>query len=92
MLPGCIAEERVYTVKTIGKKILFLTGTRADFGKIKTLIEEVERSVEFEALIFATGMHMLARYGSTVNKIEKLDSSRYFRILIKMALLAPKWT
>jgi UDP-N-acetylglucosamine 2-epimerase (hydrolysing) len=52
------------------RKILFLTGTRADFGKMKPLIEEVERSSDFEAHIFATGMHMLARYGSTVKEIQ----------------------
>jgi UDP-N-acetylglucosamine 2-epimerase (hydrolysing) len=53
------------------KKILFLTGTRADFGKMKPLIEEVESSEAFEAHIFATGMHTLTRYGSTVNEIRK---------------------
>lgn len=53
------------------RKILFLTGTRADFGKLKPLIEAVEASNDFEAYIFATGMHTLARYGSTVNEIRK---------------------
>ncbi|NWF72071.1 MAG: UDP-N-acetylglucosamine 2-epimerase (hydrolyzing) [Nitrospirae bacterium] len=53
------------------KKILFLTGTRADFGKLKPLIQEVERADEFEANIFATGMHMLSRYGKTVREIHK---------------------
>ena len=52
------------------RKILFLTGTRADFGKMKPLMEEVERSDDFEAHIFATGMHMLARYGSTVKEVQ----------------------
>ncbi|MGE3539051.1 MAG: UDP-N-acetylglucosamine 2-epimerase [Candidatus Tectimicrobiota bacterium] len=65
-------------VKTTGKKILFLTGTRADFGKMKPLIEEVERSAEFEAHIFATGMHMLSRYGSTVNEIHKVGFKHIF--------------
>ena len=73
-----MAEKRIYTVETLSKKILFLTGTRADFGKIKPLIEEVERSAEFEALIFATGMHMLARYGSTVNEIRKAGFKHIF--------------
>lgn len=58
-------------MKEARKKILFLTGTRADFGKLKPLIEEVERSEEFEAYIFATGMHMLSRYGKTLHEIEK---------------------
>ncbi len=51
------------------RKILFLTGTRADFGKLKPLIEQVEKSAEFESHIFVTGMHMLSRYGSTVEEI-----------------------
>lgn len=53
------------------KKVLFITGTRADFGKLKVLIQKVAKSKEFEPHIFCTGMHMLARYGSTVNEIRK---------------------
>jgi UDP-N-acetylglucosamine 2-epimerase (hydrolysing) len=63
----------------VGRKtILFLTGTRADFGKIKPLIEDVERSSDFEAHIFATGMQMLARYGSTVNEIHRAGFKHIF--------------
>jgi UDP-N-acetylglucosamine 2-epimerase (hydrolysing) len=40
------------------KKIAFLTGTRADFGKLKSLIEILNNSDQFEVHIFATGMHM----------------------------------
>ncbi len=53
------------------KKILFLTGTRADYGKIKSLMKEVENSNIFELYIFVTGMHMLSKYGSTWKEIEK---------------------
>lgn len=53
------------------RRILFMTGTRADFGKVKPLIEEVEKSPDFEAHIFVTGMHMLARYGSTVKEVQR---------------------
>jgi UDP-N-acetylglucosamine 2-epimerase (hydrolysing) len=60
-----------FKVEKSRKKILFLTGTRADFGKLKPLIEEVERHSEFKAYIFATGMHTLARYGLTVEEIFK---------------------
>jgi UDP-N-acetylglucosamine 2-epimerase (hydrolysing) len=52
-------------------KILFLTATRADFGKLKSLIRSVSEAEDFEYSIFATGMHMLARYGSTVQEIYK---------------------
>ena len=53
------------------KKILFLTGTRADYGKIKSLMKEVEKNPKFELHIFVTGMHMLSKYGSTFREIEK---------------------
>lgn len=53
------------------KKIVFLTGTRADFGKLKPLIEVVNNSEVFEAYIFATGMHLARKYGYTVTEIEK---------------------
>lgn len=59
--------------KTVGvkRKVLFLTATRADFGKLKSLMRAVSDAEEFEYSIFATGMHMLARYGSTVQEIYK---------------------
>ncbi len=53
------------------KKILFLTGTRADFGKLKSLIQPVNEADDFEYRIFATGMHLLPKYGMTVIEIEK---------------------
>ena len=52
------------------KKILFLTGTRADFGKLKPLMYAVEKSKDYECLVFVTGMHMLSRYGMTVEEVK----------------------
>lgn len=52
------------------KRIVFLTGTRADYGKIKSLMKMVEEDPKFELQIFVTGMHMLSRYGSTFKEIE----------------------
>ncbi|MEH7494540.1 UDP-N-acetylglucosamine 2-epimerase [Neobacillus niacini] len=52
------------------KRIVFLTGTRADYGKIKSLMKMVEEDPKFELQIFVTGMHMLSRYGSTFREIE----------------------
>jgi UDP-N-acetylglucosamine 2-epimerase (hydrolysing) len=53
------------------KRILFITGTRADFGKIKPLIEVTKDDDKFEYHIFCTGMHMLKKYGETINEIRK---------------------
>ncbi|OYU80803.1 MAG: UDP-N-acetylglucosamine 2-epimerase (hydrolyzing) [Flavobacterium sp. BFFFF1] len=53
------------------KKILFLTGTRADFGKVKSLIEALENQSGFEVFVFVTGMHLLEEYGYTLLEIER---------------------
>lgn len=53
------------------KKIVFLTGTRADYGKLKSLMWAAQNDDAFEVTIFATGMHMLAKYGHTHIEIEK---------------------
>jgi len=53
------------------RKILFLTGTRADFGKIKSLIQILETHPNFEPYIFVTGMHLLEEYGYTLLEVER---------------------
>lgn len=57
------------------KKILFLSGTRADFGKIKSLIQILEMNENFEPFVFVTGMHLLHKYGYTLLEIEKCGFS-----------------
>ena len=53
------------------KKIAFLTGTRADFGKIKALVKVIENHKDFEPYLFVTGMHMLEAYGYTLIEVQK---------------------
>ena len=53
------------------KKILFLTGTRADFGKIKSLISILDNHQNFEVFVFVTGMHLQKEYGYTLIEIER---------------------
>ena len=54
------------------KKITFLTGTRADFGKLKPLIQSIaQNSSQYSYEIIATGMHLLEKYGSTIGELHK---------------------
>ena len=57
------------------KKIAFLTGTRADFGKIKSLIHVLENDENFEPFVFVTGMHLMELYGYTLIEIERCNFS-----------------
>lgn len=60
------------------RKILFLTGTRADFGKIKSLIQTLEKESEFEVFVFVTGMHLQEVYGYTLIEIERCNFKNVF--------------
>jgi UDP-N-acetylglucosamine 2-epimerase (hydrolysing) len=48
-------------------KIVFVTGTRADYGKLKPLMKAAERC--FDVYIFVSGMHLLAECGNTSQEI-----------------------
>ncbi len=53
------------------KKILFITSTRADFGKLKPLMKALEEENNLEVHIFVTGMHLFPKYGNTGNEVKK---------------------
>lgn len=60
------------------KRVLFLTGTRADFGKIKPLIKNLDSNPDFETQVFVTGMHLMKRYGSTANEVIRSNFKNVF--------------
>lgn len=68
------------------KKILFLTGTRADYGKMKPLMVEIEENDKYECHIFITGMHTLKEFGDTKTEILKdgfINTQTYMNQIIE---------
>ncbi len=55
----------------MSRSLLFVTGTRADFGKLEPLAIAA-RDAGFAVSFFVTGMHMLDRYGLTKNEVHRL--------------------
>lgn len=53
------------------KKIVFITGTRADYGKMKSLMLTLEKSDKFEVHVFVCGMHLSKQFGSTYIEVKK---------------------
>ena len=60
------------------KKILFLTGTRADFGKLKSLIKITQKNKNFLSEVLVTGMHLQEEYGETIDEIYKSKIENIF--------------
>ena len=67
--------------KSNPRKIVFLTGTRADFGKLKNIIVKLEELDIFEIEIFVTGMHMLSKYGYTCEEVEALGIGNIYKFV-----------
>jgi GDP/UDP-N,N'-diacetylbacillosamine 2-epimerase (hydrolysing) len=53
------------------KKIAYVTGTRADFGLMLSILKAVDYSTELELQVYATGMHLMRSFGRTVDQVRK---------------------
>jgi len=51
------------------RKICFVTGGRADYGLLRLLMREIQKSRQFQLQIIATGSHFLPKFGSTYREI-----------------------
>lgn len=63
------------------KKIAFVSGTRADFSKLKSIMIKIENNDNFELFIFATGMHLSNKFGLTVKEIEKSGFKNIYKFI-----------
>ena len=63
-----------------GKKLLFVTGTRADFGKLEPLARAAQEA-GFEVGFFITGMHMMKRYGDTRLEVKRFAGAEFFEFV-----------
>lgn len=51
------------------RKICVITGTRAEFGLLRPLIELIDKDEDFQLQLIATGMHLSPEFGYTLNEI-----------------------
>lgn len=53
------------------KKVCIVTGTRAEYGLLKPVIEKMHRAEGVELQLVVTGMHLSAEFGLTYREIEE---------------------
>lgn len=53
------------------RKICIVTGTRAEYGLLSSLMRLIDESVDCQLQIIATNMHLLPEYGNTYQEIER---------------------
>lgn len=65
------------------KKICVVTGTRAEYGALKPLLDEIESAPDLKLQLISTGSHLSPEFGYTQNQID-LDG---FQVLKKIEIL-----
>lgn len=55
----------------MSRKVCVVTGTRAEFGLLKWLMQKIQSHPELELQVLATGMHLSPEFGSTYREIEE---------------------
>ena len=53
------------------QKICIVTGTRAEYGLLRWVMEGIQKSNKLELQVIATGMHLSPEFGLTYREIEK---------------------
>ena len=53
------------------KKIIYVTGTRADYGLMSSVLREIDKSKNLHLKVIATGMHLSKKGGKTVELVKK---------------------
>ncbi len=61
------------------RHLLFLTGTRADFGKLEPLAAAA-RDAGHRVTLYVTGMHMMERYGLTRNEVRRMPGVTTYEV------------
>lgn len=60
-----------YKMSVARKKIVFVTGTRAEFGLLTPVLNAARTSTMIELVLYATGTHPVAAYGRTLSELEQ---------------------
>ncbi|MDD1653169.1 MAG: UDP-N-acetylglucosamine 2-epimerase [Methanomicrobiales archaeon] len=53
------------------RKILAVSGTRADYGLMRPVLRRIREDPELELAVAATGMHLMPEFGATIDLIER---------------------
>ena len=62
------------------KKIGLVTGTRADFGAVQAVYKAIASIELYDPVLYITGMHLLQRFGTTVDEIVN-DGIKTYKIV-----------
>ena len=51
------------------RKILCITGTRADYPRVKSVLYDIKKRDNLDLKLIVTGSHLLKEYGYSINEV-----------------------
>ena len=57
------------TKGTVTRKIAFITGTRAEYGLLRSTMEAIHKGKGLQLQVVATGTHLLKKFGHTIDDV-----------------------
>ena len=63
------------------RKILYISGTRADYGLMRPVLKKLDISQKIDLELVITGMHLMGEFGMTINEIKE-DSFKIHEIKV----------
>ena len=70
------------------RKICVITGTRADYGLLKWVMEGIKNDSKLELLVVVTGSHLSSIFGNTFKLIES-DGFKILNSLVNQNVCLP---
>ena len=70
-ISSCAARVIMRSVQRSPRNICFVTGTRAEFGLIQSVLRAIQKHKKLHLQLIATGMHLDPAYGDGVQSIER---------------------
>ena len=71
------------------KSICVVTGTRAEFGLLSSVIKLIDQSPKLKLQLIATGMHLSPEFGLTISEIEEAGLSVNYEIEMLLSADTP---
>lgn len=55
----------------MNRKIIYISGTRADYGLMRSVLRRIHNHPDLSLDIIVTGMHLMNEFGNTIDEIQK---------------------
>jgi GDP/UDP-N,N'-diacetylbacillosamine 2-epimerase (hydrolysing) len=69
----------------MSRRICVVTGTRAEFGLLRWLMQEISETADLSLQVVVTGMHLSHEYGNTYSEIEDAGFTIDYRVEMLLA-------